>query len=68
MEEAAVMMVGLDARARAAGPCHPADAAARRRRALRLVADYAMPNVSDKVVRIILSYTDYVRRNVWKEA
>lgn len=35
-------------------------------RDLRLVADYAMPNVSDKVVRILHSYTDYIRRVVWK--
>jgi UDP-N-acetylglucosamine 2-epimerase (non-hydrolysing) len=33
----------------------------------RPVADYSMPNVSDKVVRIIMGYTDYIKRTVWSE-
>ena len=62
MEEAAVMMTGLSrdrimqalAHLETARPC-------------RKVADYSMPDVSDKVVRIIISYTDYIKRRVWGE-
>jgi UDP-N-acetylglucosamine 2-epimerase len=68
MEEAAVMMVGLDAERVLQGLHILADQARGDRRQLRLVEDYSMPNVSDKVVRIIHSYTDYVNRVVWRKA
>jgi UDP-N-acetylglucosamine 2-epimerase len=67
MEEAAVMMVGLEVERVRQGlkilQTQPRGA----ERILRLVADYSMPNVSDKVVRIIHSYTDYVNRVVWRK-
>jgi len=67
MEEAAVMMVGLDVDRIRQGlsilECQPRGD----ERSLRLVQDYCMPNVSDKVLRIIHSYTDYVNRVVWKK-
>ncbi|KYG62279.1 UDP-N-acetyl glucosamine 2-epimerase [Bdellovibrio bacteriovorus] len=67
-EEAAVMMVGLEAervlQALEVLNKQPSGA----ERLLRLVGDYSMPNVSDKVVRIILSYTDYVNRVVWRKS
>ena len=67
MEEAAVMMVGLTAE-RVLQGLEILDHQPRgEERLLRLVADYSMPNVSDKVVRIIMSYTDYVNRVVWKK-
>lgn len=67
MEEAVVMMVGLEVQR-----IHQGLAILQRQprgaeRALRLVDDYSAPNVSDKVVRIIHSYTDYVNRVVWKK-
>lgn len=68
MEEAAVMMVGLEAeRVRQGLAILETQARGDAQRTLRLVADYSMPNVSDKVVRIIHSYTDYVNRVVWKK-
>lgn len=62
MEEVAVMMVGLEKERILQGldilETQDTDT-------LRLVGDYGMPNVSDKVLRIIVSYTDYVNRVVW---
>ncbi|KAB8043993.1 non-hydrolyzing UDP-N-acetylglucosamine 2-epimerase [Janthinobacterium aquaticum] len=67
MEEAAVMMTGLDVDRILQGLAILADQPRGEERSLRLVADYSMPNVSDKVVRIVHSYTDYVNRVVWKK-
>lgn len=66
MEEAAVMMVGLELERVRQGLAIVKSQSRGDRRDLRLVADYGMPNVSEKVVRIIHSYTDYVNRVVWK--
>ena len=67
MEEAAVMMVGLSS-----DRVHQALAVLESQSKgddsnFRLVDDYNKPNVSDKIVRIVLSYTDYVNRVVWKQ-
>ena len=67
MEEAAVMMVGVEVDRVRQGLAILATQPRGSERGLRLVADYSMPNVSDKVVRIIHSYTDYVNRVVWKK-
>lgn len=66
MEEASVMMVGLelDRVRQAMGILETQPRGAER--ALRQVSDYSMPNVSDKVVRIVHSYTDYIQRVVWR--
>ena len=66
MEEGAVMMVGLELERvrQAMGILETQPRGAQR--ALRQVADYNMPNVSDKVVRIVHSYTDYIQRVVWR--
>ncbi|MDP2188224.1 MAG: UDP-N-acetylglucosamine 2-epimerase (non-hydrolyzing) [Sphingobacteriaceae bacterium] len=77
MEEASVMMVGLDPVRIMQGLQHlqrqditPRELSPVTRHpslvSLRLVADYSMPNVSEKVLRIILSYTSYIKANVWK--
>ena len=67
MEEAAVMMVGLESVRVMQGLAILESQPRGDTRLLRQVADYSMPNVSDKVLRIIHSYTDYVNRVVWKK-
>lgn len=67
MEEAAVMMVGLKAERILQGLAILEGQSRGEERLLRLVEDYSMPNVSEKVVRIIMSYTDYVNRVIWKQ-
>lgn len=64
MEEASVMMVGLK-RERILQGLEVLET--QEKNTLRLVNDYSMPNVSEKVLRIILSYTDYINRVVWGE-
>jgi UDP-N-acetyl-L-fucosamine synthase len=80
MEETSVMMVGLKPERIMQGLVHlqcqhtgtetqPFNPSTFKplNRNFRPVGDYSMPNVSDKVVRIILSYTDYIKRTVWSE-
>ena len=67
MEETVVMMVGLEVERVRQGLCILSTQQRGSKRSLTLVADYSVPNVSDKVVRIIQSYTDYVNRIVWKK-
>lgn len=64
MEEASVMMVGLKKERIMQGL---SILETQNKTTLRKVDDYSMPNVSDKVLRIILSYTDYINRVVWKK-
>ena len=82
MEEASVMMVGLNPERILQGLVHlqyqkvgmdmeefnfSTSQPFNSNRNFRKVSDYSMPNVSDKVVKIILSYTDYIKRTVWSE-
>lgn len=67
MEEASVMMVGLNPERVLQGLVQVEQQKIGGERSFREVSDYRMPNVSDKVVRIIISYTDYVKRVVWSE-
>ena len=67
MEEASVMMVGLNPERILQGLIQLEFQKSGDVRSFRKVADYSMPNVSDKVVRIIISYVDYINRVVWSE-
>lgn len=67
MEEASVMMVGMNSERIMQGLTQLQQQKVNEERNYRQVADYSMPNVSQKVVRIILSYTDYVNRVVWSK-
>jgi UDP-N-acetylglucosamine 2-epimerase len=67
MEEASVMMVGLNPERIIQGLIALESQKRGEERTLRAVSDYSMPNVSDKVVRIIISYVDYIKRVVWSE-
>jgi UDP-N-acetylglucosamine 2-epimerase (non-hydrolysing) len=67
MEEASVMMVGLNPERVLQGLLQLESQKRGEERSFRRVADYSMPNVSDKMVRIIISYTDYIKRVVWSQ-
>lgn len=67
MEEASVMLTGFN-RDRIQQSLNILENQMRgKKRTLRLVQDYSMPNVSEKVIRIVVSYTDYIKRVVWQE-
>ena len=67
MEEASVMLTGFNVARIKQALSVLATQDRGEKRTLRLVNDYAAPNVSEKVIRIIISYTDYIRRVVWQE-
>ena len=66
MEEASVMMVGLNPERILQGLTELESQLRGEKRSFRKVADYSMPNVSYKVLRIIISYVDYINENIWK--
>lgn len=61
------MMVGLNPERIMQGLVQLQYQEIRKKRNLRLVEDYSMSNVSEKIVRIMLSYSDYIKRVVWNE-
>lgn len=67
MEEASVMMVGLNPERIIQGLLQLQYQKRGAERNFRMVSDYSMPNVSDKIVRIIISYVDYIKRVVWSD-
>ena len=67
MEEAAVMMVGLNPERIMQALLILENQKRGDKRTVRIVDDYSMPNVSEKIIRIIISYTDYIKRIVWNE-
>jgi UDP-N-acetylglucosamine 2-epimerase len=67
MEEASVMMVGLNPERIMQGLIELENQNRKEMRNFRKVSDYSMPNVSEKVVRIVISYVDYIKRTVWSE-
>ena len=67
MEEASVMMVSLEVERVHQALSILDNRLPNLKTSMRLVQDYSMPNVSDKIVRIIHSYTDYVKRVVWRQ-
>jgi UDP-N-acetylglucosamine 2-epimerase (non-hydrolysing) len=67
MEETSVMMVGLNPERILQGLIELESQKRGAERSFRTVADYSMPNVSEKMVRIIISYTDYIKRVVWSQ-
>ncbi len=67
MEEATVMMVGLNSERIMQALAQIPHQKRGKERNFRMVADYSIPNVSDKMVKIIISYVDYIKRVVWSE-